>query len=266
MKKVKALAVRYKKSEKRDRARAQLARKVLRDVPAAASSGGGPQRWINEEEFVDQSPAAMAMLRIPQYIMHQAPRSRRRKYPPPEGELSESDRRELARLVGKYGRDIICARANDVPLRGPGRPPKGRKYPHPKGGLSEPDRKELARLVGKYGRDIICARANDVPLRGPGRPLEGTGPLRRTVDLAICFEDLVDQHRQAGSRKPIADAERELFEFECSKEEQRQPGRFERWQKNIRKKRSQGKRELKRRRAAARAGASSFQKPTKGRK
>jgi hypothetical protein len=160
----------------------------------------------------------MTILRIPQYITHRAPRPRRRKYPPPKGELSE------------------------------------------------PDRRELARLVGKYGRDIIRARANDVPLRGPGRPAEGTGPLRKAVDLVFCFEDLVDQHRKAGSRKPIADAEHELFEFEFSKEQQRQPGLFQRWQKNIRKKRLRGQRELQRRRAAARARALSFQRPKKGRK
>jgi hypothetical protein len=71
------------------------------------------------------------------------------------------------------------------------------------------------------------------------------------MDLAICFEDLVDQHRKAGSRKPIADAERELFEFEFSKEKQRQPGLFQRWQKNIKKKRLRGQREWQRRRAAA---------------
>jgi hypothetical protein len=157
----------------------------------------------------------MTILRIPQYIMHRAPRPRRRKYPPPKGELSE------------------------------------------------PDRRELARLVGKYGRDIISARANDVPLRGPGRPAEGTGPLREAVDLVFCFEDLVDQHRKAGSRAPIADAELELFEFEFSKDKQRQPGLFQRWQKNIKKKLLRGQRELQRRRAASRA---SFQKPKKGRK
>jgi hypothetical protein len=143
--------------------------------------------------------------------------------------------------------------------------PRRPKYPPLKGELSEPDRRELARLVGKYGRDIIAARANDVPLRGPGRPSAGSRSLREALDLAYCFEDLIEQHRRAGSRKPIADAERELFQFECSEEQQRQPGRFERWRSNIKKKRLRGQRELQRRRAAAKAGALSFQE-LKGRK
>jgi hypothetical protein len=75
------------------------------------------------------------------------------------------------------------------------------------------------------------------------------------MDLAICFEDLVDQHRKAGSRNPIADAEHELFEFEFSKEKQRQSGLFQRWQKNIKKKRLRGQRELQRRKAAAKQEA-----------
>jgi hypothetical protein len=124
----------------------------------------------------------------------------------------------------------------------------------------------LARLVGKYGRDIIAAHANKVQLRGPGRPPAGSQPFREALDLAYCFEDLIEQHRRAGSRKPIADAERELFQFEYSEEEQRHPGRFERWRSNIKKKRLRGQGELQRRKAAAKARALSFQKPKKGRK
>ena len=55
MKEVKALVVRYKNREERDRTRAQLARKVLGDVLAAASSGLGTQRWINEGKLERRS-------------------------------------------------------------------------------------------------------------------------------------------------------------------------------------------------------------------
>jgi hypothetical protein len=48
MKEVKAVVVKYKSREERDWARAQLARKVLGDLFAAASSQVGPQWWINE--------------------------------------------------------------------------------------------------------------------------------------------------------------------------------------------------------------------------
>ena len=39
--------------------------------------------------------------------------------------LSASDAKELARLVGKYGPEVVAAEAHKVPLRGRGRPSRG---------------------------------------------------------------------------------------------------------------------------------------------
>jgi hypothetical protein len=39
--------------------------------------------------------------------------------------LSASDTKELARLVRKYGRQAVAAAAQEVPLRGKGRPSRG---------------------------------------------------------------------------------------------------------------------------------------------
>ena len=84
--------------------------------------------------------------------------------------------------------------------------------------LSESDTKEVARLVHKYGRDFIAAAAQKVPLRGPGRPSRGFLPYYERMALADEIEELAEEHRQAGSRKPYTDAEIDFYELEYAGE------------------------------------------------
>jgi len=102
------------------------------------------------------------------------------------------------------------------------------------------DTKELARLVRKYGRDAVAAAAQGVPLRGRGRPSRGLLPVYEMMHLADRIEELAEEHRQAGSRKPYTDAEIDYYDLEFSGE--KNPPDFQKWRKTIKKRRQQGRR------------------------
>jgi hypothetical protein len=111
--------------------------------------------------------------------------------------------------------------------------------------LSERDQRALARLVRKYGQDAVMqAVEKALPKRGRGRPSRGNLPFFEDAHLADWFNDCVEEHRQRGSRSPIKDAEHDLYEIMMPEEQRREPGRFVKWQKNIKKKRLQGRRNL----------------------
>jgi hypothetical protein len=142
---------------------------------------------------------------------------------------------------------------------------KHRKYTREPDLLSEQDREKLAqsltRLVSKYGRQFLSATIRHVdphtnspreesisaPVkrekRSVGRPYMGQ-PWRDRVWLASVLNDWAEENRQDGSRKPMFDAEYTLYEFSFDEKQRRQPGHFERWRKQIKKKRLRGKREL----------------------
>jgi hypothetical protein len=60
--------------------------------------------------------------------------------------------------------------------------------------------------------------------------------------LADEIEELAEEHRQAGSRKPYTDAEIDFYELEYAGE--KNPPDFQKWRKTIKKSRLQGRREL----------------------
>lgn len=59
--------------------------------------------------------------------------------------------------------------------------------------------------------------------------------------LAQWFEKVIEENKQAGSRKPTYDAYFAMWEFMFNPEQQRQRD-FDKWRKNIRKQRSRGNR------------------------
>jgi hypothetical protein len=109
--------------------------------------------------------------------------------------------------------------------------------------LSDQDGKLFARLLRKYGWDTLAANKN-MPLRSPGRPKRGHLPLHEAMHFAQCFEGVIAERREAGSKKPVRDAEIEMYNVIFSDEERRQPGHFERWRRTVKNKRLWGQREL----------------------
>jgi hypothetical protein len=108
--------------------------------------------------------------------------------------------------------------------------------------LSESDTRALARLVRKYGPEAVIAEATMVSPRRPGRPSRGSLPYEERMNPADWFEDRVSDYRENGSRKPIMEAEIELYELMYSGEEN--PPDFMKFRKTLKKKRLQGRREL----------------------
>jgi hypothetical protein len=60
--------------------------------------------------------------------------------------------------------------------------------------------------------------------------------------LAQIFEEWTEEHRQNGSRKPIAEAELDFYEMTYAGVKQRPD--FEKFRRTLKKKRLQGQREL----------------------
>ena len=80
--------------------------------------------------------------------------------------------------------------------------------------LTDRDQKLLAALVKKYGKVITEAAAKIVaPARRRGRPRRGEDPRFERMHLADFFDELVEEHREAGSRHPKLAAMRELFQI-----------------------------------------------------
>jgi hypothetical protein len=109
--------------------------------------------------------------------------------------------------------------------------------------LSDRHQCTLARLVYRYGPDAVSAAVAKVPPKRPrGRPPRGNLPQYENAHLAQCIDELAEEFRQHKSRTPIGDAEHALYEMIFTKEQQREDGHFVRWQKNIKKKRLDGRR------------------------
>ena len=108
--------------------------------------------------------------------------------------------------------------------------------------LSEPDKKALARLVRKYDANTIAAAARKVRLRGPGRPI-GLAFYER-VHFAQWFEEVEEEHRAAGSRRPFTDAALDLFEIEYDEAERNVPGKAEKFIAMMKDKRKRARPDL----------------------
>jgi hypothetical protein len=119
--------------------------------------------------------------------------------------------------------------------------------------------KGYTRLVSRYGDEAVAERMKVAiaplpPRRGRGRPPRGNLPVLENMHLADWIDENAEEFRRDGSRTPIKDAEHALYEMIFDDEQKRKPDHFQRWQKNIKKKRLQGRRDLivSRRIAAAR--------------
>jgi hypothetical protein len=107
------------------------------------------------------------------------------------------------------------------------------------------DATELARLVRRYTRERIIAIAQTIETSlappPPGRPRTWN-----SIEMAEWFEERVQAHRNNGSGKPVADAERDWYLKSVPAAQRNQPGHFLRWQPNFKKKRLKAVRELER--------------------
>lgn len=110
--------------------------------------------------------------------------------------------------------------------------------------ISERHRRLLARLVGMYGPDVIASEANKIEAPRVGRRPRGNLPIFEDMALARWFEDVVGEYQEAGSRKPVFEAELDLYHISFDEVEQRKSGHFERWRKTTKKKRLRGRRML----------------------
>ena len=128
--------------------------------------------------------------------------------------------------------------------------PEPRKAEKPAWPLSPKDTKDLARLVSNYGRSIIAAAAKEVPVRGRGRPKRGPGAYFERVFLAQTVEEWAEEHRKAGSRKPLTEALIDLHYIMYGEDDKKHPvGNF---LKTIKRKLIPARRELEEVREATR--------------
>src|SRR4051812_32525540 len=106
------------------------------------------------------------------------------------------------------------------------------------------DAKRLRTLVRRYGPDLMRQFVSEIDLspQKRGRPPRGDLPYLERMQFARRIEQEAEERRQAGSKSPIKDALMDVGELK--KEEQRNPGRFDRWLKTHKKKWQRGKRDL----------------------
>jgi hypothetical protein len=146
--------------------------------------------------------------------------------------LSEQDREKLAqsltRLLSKYGRRFVSATIRHVDLQ------EAASRADLQLGLQD-DASSL--------RDEYIFPPTKQPKRGVGRPYNAE-PLWDRIWLAEMLHEAAVRKRAEGSRKPMADAVRDLYEIAVDEKQQQQPGHFLRWEKSIKKRRLRGRREL----------------------
>lgn len=121
---------------------------------------------------------------------------------------------------------------------------------------SESDLKSLSRLIRKYGSSAVSNQASKVVPRGPGRPSRGDLPLFESIHLAQWLEETAAEHRSNGVRNFMAAAINDLFELTIDEHEQKETGRYERFEKTTRRKLIEGRKALKRYLEARIAGPS----------
>jgi hypothetical protein len=134
--------------------------------------------------------------------------------PPPPSALDRMTPRHvhvLATLVKKYDAAVVAKAAKIVVPRERGRPRLQMGGPD-FDRMTVRDCKLLATLLKKYGAAVVAKAAKIVALRKRGRPrLEIGGAYYDRMALADLFDELVEEHRAAGSRHPKKAAMRELF-------------------------------------------------------
>ena len=119
--------------------------------------------------------------------------------------------------------------------------------PTPKPLFSAADIRLLTRLAKKYGCEVIADAVMSAGMKKlirrsrVGGRSRGDRPLYEAMALAQWFEKVVEENKQAGSRKPTYDAYFAMWEIMFDPEQQRQRD-FDKWRKNIRKRRSLGNR------------------------
>lgn len=131
------------------------------------------------------------------------------------------------------------------------RGPRGPKYPPIKppkltaiDRIAPRHRETLAMLVKKYGAIVIAKAAKTVaPTRHRGRPPRGNRPRFERMHLADFFDELVEEHREAGSRYPKQAAMRDLFDV-AYPSRRYDPDAFRRFAATTKRKLPQGRRDL----------------------
>lgn len=198
--------------------------------------------WYLDREPTKAEIIASALARI---AAHENQPERTREQPWP---LTAAETKALARLVRKHKRRAIIAATKVVPLPLRGRRSRG-SLPAVTKPLTRSDTKALAWLVGKYGRDVIGSLTTMVRLPGRGRPTRGELPYYERIHFADWLEEVADEHRRAGSRKPYVDAAIDLYEMEFEGE-QNHPD-LRKFLSTVKRKRLQGRPELHAMREAA---------------
>lgn len=111
--------------------------------------------------------------------------------------------------------------------------------------FSAADTRLLTRLAKKYGCEVIAEAVMSDGMKKlmrrsrVGGRSRGERPLYEAMALAQWFEKVIEENKQAGSRKPTYDAYFEMWQLVFDPEQQRQRD-FDKWRKNIRKQRSRG--------------------------
>jgi hypothetical protein len=105
--------------------------------------------------------------------------------------------------------------------------------------LSPHDKKELARFVRKYGRRAIVHAAQTIPLpEKRGRRLRGPEFYEKAENIAECIIVWTEEHRTAGSKTPVEDALRDLYDVMVDQKTQDVKGHFARWKRTIQRRRN----------------------------
>jgi hypothetical protein len=112
-------------------------------------------------------------------------------------------------------------------------------------------------MVRKYGREKIRAEVDTIPLpEKRGRPrADPEEPREFDENIAEFIYKYAEQHRAAGSTKPVEDAWQDLYNTLVNPETRRQPGHYDRWLRTFKRRRSRVRPEVESALALARATA-----------
>lgn len=108
----------------------------------------------------------------------------------------------------------------------------------------ESDLKSLRRLVQKYGSRAVSDAAGEVVPRSAGRPSRGNLPFFERMHLVQWLEEAAAEHRTNGVRNFTAAAINDLFDLTADEADHKQSGRYERFEKTIRRSLIEGRKDI----------------------
>jgi hypothetical protein len=102
------------------------------------------------------------------------------------------------------------------------------------------DLKDMSRLTGKYGLKRVLAKFEEIPPPRPRhRPKADPQELPEHLeDIVYCIWKWAEEYLAEGSKRPVEDAFRDLYEVTVEDEKQRMRGHYERWVQTTKRKRS----------------------------